>query len=329
MRTTETRRQRLPVAATIGGVLAVAVVQKSEDVPLPLIFDVFRGSWDDSRGWFRQWRRAENERKQTLRHPQMVASSTSEASTSLRGQPRASHERSREISDQQAIRVIRSGTMHRYTSPGTISDCTTLPKYTHLTLEPATSARLEEHSQVILVEMISILTKREALWCKFWPHELFEAMVSYLLTPGDRQTDRYLSFCCSSTPTLHNLYNEIVISQSAFCHPFYGRTAEIKALSNRTFKPTHELCSTGRVEQENLALLKRDRRGQVNALVGVLQHWSPTHFDPAGNTPPIYHLFMMGSGLVPIFKARKEHSSPALADYNVSRSAISSRNFCL
>ena len=35
----------------MGDVLAVGVVQKSENVPLPLIFDVCGGSRDDSRSW--------------------------------------------------------------------------------------------------------------------------------------------------------------------------------------------------------------------------------------------------------------------------------------
>src|SRR5258708_3305226 len=68
---TETRRQRVPLGATMGGLPAVGVVQTSEDVPFPLIYDVCGGSRPGTTVAVgrRQWRRAENERKQTLRHP--------------------------------------------------------------------------------------------------------------------------------------------------------------------------------------------------------------------------------------------------------------------
>lgn len=164
----------------MGGVLAVGVVQKTEDVPLPLIFDVFRGSWDDSRGWFRQWRRAENERKQTLRQPHMVAFLYIRSQHITKGAASSLEQATR---DHARSAISRQFGQEPCTA-------TPVPELFPIVL-PCLNTPTQPwswRSQVILAEMISTLTEREALWCKFWPHELLEAMVGYLLTPGDCRT---------------------------------------------------------------------------------------------------------------------------------------------
>ena len=120
VRTTETRRQRVAVAATLGGVLAVGVVQRSEDVRLPLILNACGGSWDDGRGWLSAMEEG-RERTQTNTSAWWPFS----ASRSQHINKEAASSKPREIArDRKTIQAVPLGTVHRYTIPGTISECT-------------------------------------------------------------------------------------------------------------------------------------------------------------------------------------------------------------
>jgi len=106
------RRQRVSVAAMMGGEPADGVVQESEDVPLPLMFTVCGTPRTTVAAGCRQWRRAESERKQESKHHAFF-SIHKPAHQSGGSKEQATRDR---LTINQAV---PSGTMHRHASPGT------------------------------------------------------------------------------------------------------------------------------------------------------------------------------------------------------------------